>query len=171
MLDQIASLASLPPWVPLGTRWHQRRAQTALYRYVDEAIQRRRSGQTTSRDLLSVLLTAVDEEQGARGMSDTQARCEAMTVFFAGHHTSAAALTWTMYLLAENPTVYDTLVAEIDRVLVGRPPELDDIPWLTYTEMVLKESMRIYPPAWALFSRQAVEEVEMGGYQLPRGAW
>ncbi|HZN34171.1 MAG TPA: cytochrome P450 [Pirellulaceae bacterium] len=171
MLDQISSVASLPPWVPFGTRWHQQRAQTALYRYVDEAIVHRRSDQTRSRDLLSVLLTAVDEEQGQRGMSDTQARCEAMTMFFAGHHTSAAALTWTVYLLSENPGVYETLLAEIDQVLEGRPPELNDIPRLPYTEMVLKESMRIYPPAWALFSRQTVEEVELGGYELPRGAW
>src|SRR5262245_42589810 len=128
MLDQIASIASLPSWVPLSTRWHQQRAQTALYRYVDEAIARRRSGQTASRDLLSVLLTAVDEERGERGMSDTQARCEALTMFFAGHHTAAAALTWTLYLLSENPAAYASLVKEIDRVLDGRLPELEDAP-------------------------------------------
>jgi cytochrome P450 len=171
MLDQITWLGTLPAWLPGSSRWRQRKAQECLLKYVEDAIVRRRNSPAARRDLLSVLLDAVDVEGDARGMSDAQARCEAVTLFFAGHHTSAATLTWTLYLLSQNPAQYDTLMAEIDRVLEGHPPTIDDAARLPYTEMVLKESMRIYPPAWALFAREAIEDVQIGGYDLPRGAW
>lgn len=171
ILDQISWLATLPGWLPGSSRWRQRNAQAALLRYVDDAIAKRRAAPTQTRDLLSVLLESVDVEENERGMSDAQARSEAVTLFFAGHHTSAATLAWTLYLLAENPRSYARLMDEIDLALGDRTPRVDDVPRLPYTEMVLKESMRIYPPAWSLFARQAVENVEIGGYTISRGSW
>ena len=119
-----------------------------------------------SKDLLQTLLDAQDEH-GAR-MSDVQLRDEVMTLFLAGHETTSNALTWTWYLLAQNPSVEQTLVAELDQVLAGRRPALSDLPRLPYTEMVVKESMRLYPPAWGI-GRRAISDVEVGGYRIRAG--
>ena len=90
-----------------------------------------------------------------------------MTIFLAGHETTANALTWTWYLLSQNPEVEAKLHQEIDQVLGGRLPASEDVPQLQYTEMVLAESMRLYPPAWAL-GRLAMTDVEIAGYAVPR---
>ena len=119
-------------------------------------------------DLLSMLLAAQDEEGGAR-MSDEQVRDEAMTLFLAGHETTANALSWTWHLLAQNPEVERTLHAELDRVLAGRLPTVADLPLLTYTRQVLTESMRLYPPTWVL-TRMSVEPFEASGYTIPAGS-
>ena len=92
-----------------------------------------------------------------------------MTIILAGHETTAVALAWTFYLLSEHPTVLDELEAEVDGVLNGRLPTIDDIPNLTYTTMVLEESMRLYPPAYAI-ARWGNEEDEVGGYYVPKNA-
>jgi cytochrome P450 len=171
ILDQIGSLATLPAWFPGSSRGHQQRAQRMIEEHIDAAIVRRRANPSARGDLLDLLLTAVDHEEGGRHMSDVQARCEAVTMLFAGHHTAAANLTWTLYLLAKNPGVRERLLEEIDDALDGRTPTPADLPKLRYTEQVIKESMRIYPPAWALFARQASGDVEIGGYTIPRGGW
>lgn len=102
-------------------------------------------------------------------MSDQQLRDEVMTLFLAGHETTANALAWTWFLLAEHPEVDLRLAAELDRVLGGRPPTLDDLPALPYTRMVFSEAMRLYPPAW-LLGRRAARDCSIGGYGIPRGA-
>ncbi len=94
-------------------------------------------------------------------MSDKQVRDEALTLFLAGHETTANALTWTWYLLSQNPEVERRLHAEIDAVLGGRAPELADVSELRYTEMVLSEALRLYPPAWAI-GRMAKESFRVG---------
>jgi cytochrome P450 len=119
-------------------------------------------------DLLSMLLAAQDEEGGAH-MSDEQVRDEAMTLFLAGQETTANALSWTWHLLSQNPGAERQLHAELDRVLAGRPPGVADLPQLTYTRMVLTESMRLYPPAWVL-TRLSVEPFEASGYAIPAGS-
>lgn len=143
----------------------RRRLDGTIYRLIDE---RRASGQDRG-DLLSMLLLAQDEEGDGQGMSDLQLRDEAMTIFLAGHETTANALTWTWYLLSQNPEVERRLHEEVDQVLGGRAPALEDIPQLRYVEMVLAESMRLYPPAWVL-GRMALEPHEVAGYTVPVGA-
>ncbi|HEX8748557.1 MAG TPA: cytochrome P450, partial [Pyrinomonadaceae bacterium] len=120
-------------------------------------------------DLLSMLIMAQDEEEDGRGMSDEQLRDEAMTIFLAGHETTANALTWTWYLLSEHPEVEAKLHAEVDAVLGKRPPGVEDMGNLRYTEMVLTESMRLYPPAWIL-GRRALKDYQAGGFHIPAGS-
>ena len=155
----------VPDWVP--TRENQRSKQAL--RTIDDVVMgfihaRRASGEDKG-DLLSMLLL-VDE---AGGMSDKQARDEAFTLFVAGHETTANALTWTWYLLSQNPQAEETLHQELDRVLAGRAPSMQDLPNLPYTDAVIKESMRLYPPAWTV-TRQPIVEVQIGGYTIPAGA-
>ncbi|HEV7398307.1 MAG TPA: cytochrome P450 [Pyrinomonadaceae bacterium] len=127
---------------------------------------RRQSGEDRG-DLLSMLLLAQDVEGDGGQMSDSQLRDELMTIFLAGHETTANALTWTWYLLSQNPEVESRMHAEIDNVLGGRLPTVADVPALVCTEKVLSESMRLYPPAWAI-GRMAQVECEIGGYFIPK---
>jgi cytochrome P450 len=138
------------------------RLDTTIYRIIEE---RRRSKEDRG-DLLSMLLSARDEEGDGGGMSDLQVRDEVMTLFLAGHETTSNALTWTWYLLSEHAEVEEKLHAELDAVLEGRPPAFEDVARLRYTEMVLAEAMRLYPPAWAI-GRLALKEYEVGGYTVP----
>jgi cytochrome P450 len=136
-----------------------------IYRIIEE---RRRSGEDTG-DLLSMLLLATDAEGDGQGMTDRQVRDETLTLFLAGHETTATALTWTWYLLAQNPEVERKMQAEVDAALGGRAPGFADLPALPYCEHVLAESMRLYPPAWGI-GRMATREVELGGYNVPPGS-
>jgi cytochrome P450 len=120
-------------------------------------------------DLLGMLLAAQDEEGGSGQMTDRQLRDEAMTIFLAGHETTALATTWTWFLLSQHPAVEEKLQAELRRVLAGRPPAFTDIPNLTYTRQVLAEAMRLYPPAYVV-GRETLEEYELCGYRIPVGA-
>jgi cytochrome P450 len=142
----------------------RQRLDATIYRIIRE---RRASGEDRG-DLLSMLLEAQDEESGGR-MSDEQVRDEAMTLFLAGHETTANALAWTWYLLSQNPAEERQLHAELDRVLAGRVPTVDDIPTLSFTRMVLSESMRLYPPAYVV-GRQAVEPYEVRDYVIQPGS-
>lgn len=137
---------------------------SVIYRIIDE---RRASGLDTG-DLLSMLLGAQDEDDGST-MTDEQVRDEAITLFLAGHETTANAMTWTWYLLSQNPDKEASLHAELDAVLAGRAPDFNDTQRLKYTESVLAESMRLYPPAWAI-GRLSLEEHRLGKYRLPEGS-
>lgn len=139
------------------------RLDAIIYRLIEE---RRRSGKDRG-DLLSMLLLAQDTEGDSGRMTDEQLRDELMTIFLAGHETTANALTWTWYLLSQNLEVEARLHEELDRVLQGRLPDAETLAQLKYTEMVLAESMRLYPPAWAI-GRLALEEFEIGGYMVPK---
>lgn len=120
-------------------------------------------------DLLATLLAAKDEESGAGAMSDSQVRDEVITLFMAGHETTANALTWTWHLLSKHPEAEAKFHDEVDTVLAGRLPTAEDVPRLHYTEMVFAEAMRLYPPSW-LLSRRAVATHEVGGYTMPAGS-
>jgi len=133
-----------------------------LYRMIRE---HRDAGDTG--DLLSLLLAARDEDDGT-GMTDQQVRDEVITLFLAGHETTANALTWTWLLLAQHPEIEARFHEEIDTVLGDRPPGPEDFPRLTYTRQILAESMRLYPPVWS-FARAAVSDTELGGYAVPKG--
>jgi cytochrome P450 len=134
-----------------------------IYRLIED---RRRSGRDHG-DLLSMLLLAHDLEGDGGQMSDEQVRDESITIFLAGHETTANALTWTWYLLSQHPDVERALHYELNEVLGSRPPSFTDVPQLRYTEMVLAESMRLYPPVWAL-GRLADSPAELGGYSVPK---
>ncbi|MBV8855553.1 MAG: cytochrome P450 [Acidobacteria bacterium] len=135
-------------------------------RFVYRLIEERRASREDTGDLLSMLLAAQDED--GSGMTDKQLRDELMTIFLAGHETTALALTWAWYLLAQNPEAEAKLAAELDEVLEGRAPTVEDLPRLRYADWVVKESMRLYPPAWAV-GRECVRECEVGGYRVPTG--
>jgi cytochrome P450 len=157
----------VPQWLPTPTNLRKERAirliEKVLYRIIAE---KRASGRDAG-DLLSMLLAAQDED-GSR-MTDQQLRDEAITLFLAGHETTANTLSWTWWLLAQNPAVEAKLHAELRTVLGGRAPTLEDLPKLIYTNHVITESMRLYPPAWGT-ARTAIEDHEIAGYAVPKGS-
>jgi cytochrome P450 len=152
---------SIPTPGNLRLRRAIRRVDDILYGFIRE---RRSDG--VCGDLLSLLLEAKDED-GSQ-MTDRQLRDEAMTLFLAGHDTTALVLTWGWYVLARHPEVVQSLESELRDVLGGRPPTMADLPRLRYTEMVVQEIMRLYPPAYVI-GREAVAACELGGWHLPAG--
>jgi cytochrome P450 len=134
-----------------------------IYRIINE---RRQTGEDTG-DLLSTLLLARDAESDNTGMTDKQIRDETLTLFIAGHETTATALTWAWHLLASNPEAEAKMHRELDAVLGDREPTFEDVPRLPYTSNVFGETMRLYPPAWAI-GRMAVTDLEIGGYRVPQ---
>jgi cytochrome P450 len=155
-----------PAWLPTPRKIRATIATWRLDKIIFRFIAERRASGKDSGDLLSMLLAARDED-GSR-MTDRQLRDEAITIFLAGHETTANALSWTWMLLAQNPDVEAKLHAELDAVLAGRAPSLEDLASLRYTGHVITESMRLYPPAWGM-ARVAIEDVEIGGYPIPKG--
>lgn len=154
----------LPPWFPRWADLSINRAVRDLDEVVYGIIAERRRTQIDKGDLLSMLLMAQDES--GQGMTDKQVRDEAITLFLAGHETTANTLNWTWYLLAQHPDVRAKLHEELDAILEGRTPTLADLPQLPYTEQIIKESMRLYPPAWNV-GRQTTEAVDIMGYTVP----
>jgi cytochrome P450 len=152
--------------LPIPALARGRRARADLDRIIYGMIAERRRSEADRGDLLSMLLMAQDVEGDGSRMTDRQVRDEAMTIFLAGHETTANALSWTWYLLSEHPDVEARLHAEIDRVLGGRLPTIDDLPKLPFVEQVVTESMRLYPPAW-IIGRRALEPNEIGSYVVP----
>jgi cytochrome P450 len=153
-------------WLPTPQAWRYRRARRQLNEVVFGLIRRRREEGRDAGDLLSRLLAAQDED-GTR-MSDQQLRDESVTLMLAGHETTALTLSYCFYLLARHPEADGRLAAELHEVLGGRAPTVADVPRLRYAEWVVKESMRLYPPAWSI-GREAITECEIGGYHVPRG--
>ncbi len=154
--------------LPLPSVRRRRSSRQALDRVVYNLIERRRRDGAEGRDLLSLLLSARDADTG-EGMDDTQVRDEVLTIMLAGHETTANALTWTFHLLGQHPEVAAALHAELDTVLSGRRPTVADLPHLPFASAVFSESMRLYPPVWAM-SRYLVEDRVVGGYLLPAGS-
>ena len=151
---------------PLPPVRRMERARDRLDRVIYRMIEQRRSSGEDRGDLLSMLLRATDFEGDGKGMSDKQLRDECLTLFLAGHETTANALTWTWYLLSQNPAAERRFHEELDRVLAGRLPAAADYPALPYTEMVMAESMRLYPPAWSV-ARMNTEPYRIGPYLMP----
>ncbi|MCA1612819.1 MAG: cytochrome P450 [Acidobacteria bacterium] len=160
---------TLPRWVPLARVRRKWEAIELIDRTTRDIIAERRASGEDRGDLLSMLLAAVDEEGDGAGMTDEQARDEAVTLFLAGHDTSAAALTWVFYQLARHADARGRVERELDDALGGAPPTMADLRRLPYLEMVVRETLRLNPPAVGLFPRQATEDVEIGGYRVRRG--
>jgi len=162
----------VPRWVPIPMWRRYREGIDEMEEVIETFVAAKRENAADSDnddhdDLISMLLAATDDE--GEGMSEKLLRDELMTFLFAGHETTATALTFTWYLLSQCPEVEERLVAELDEVLGDRPPEFGDVPDLEYTGRVLKEAMRIYPPVPQI-PRETTERLELGGYTIPEGA-
>ena len=164
----VASLTSplqLPYEVPLPRHQQMKKAVTLLDEIVYRLIADGRRNGTDRGDVMSILLLARDETDGT-GLDDKQVRDEVMTLLLAGHETTANTLAWTMYELGRNPAITARLEAEIDGVLGGRPPTVEDLANLPYSLQVIEEAMRLHPPAYAT-AREAHRELELGGKKFP----
>jgi cytochrome P450 len=165
-VDRI-SLFQFLQQLPLPKNLRFRNALASLDSIIYRIIEARRRSGELGDDLLSMLLSAQDEDGSV--MSDRQVRDETVTLFLAGHETTAVSLSWTFLLLSQNPHVDAKLADELARVLGDRAPTLDDLPALVYTGQVVKESMRIYPPAWRV-GREAIADCEIAGFPIPAGS-
>ncbi|MEM8858324.1 MAG: cytochrome P450, partial [Chloroflexota bacterium] len=179
-IDQLQTLAdkefdkiiNLPLWVPTPDNIKNRRARKILDSTITNIMAERRDGGENGHavdtgDLLSMLMLAEDEDGDL--MSDIEVRDQLLTLFMAGHETTSNAMLWTWYLLSQHPEIEAKVHHEVDTVLNGRLPTMADLKSLSYTEMVLKESMRKLPPVWMLNARQAVETTTVNGYEIPKG--
>ena len=164
---RLRSFRLIPYWLPTPRNLRSRRAVRRLDDLVHRIIAARQRTQEDRGDLLSMLVHAQDADDGTR-MTAQQVRDEVMTIFMAGHETTAVALSWTWYLLAQHPDADARLAAEVRDVLGDRPAAMADLPRLKYAEMVVTESMRLYPPAYGL-GRQAATATELAGHPIAAG--
>jgi cytochrome P450 len=165
--ERVHDIIHWPLWVPTPANRRFKKAKTVMDEIILGVIDERLAEPSDKMDLLSMLINARDEETG-EGMGREQLRDEVMTIFAAGHETSANALTWTLYLLAKNTEAAEKLYSELNSVLRGKTPGMDEIPNLKYTLPVIEESMRLFPPAW-IIERQALEEDQVGGFRIGKG--
>jgi cytochrome P450 len=159
---------SPPLWVPSSANRRFQAAIRTLNEIALGIVQERRLDNRDHGDLLTMLMHATDEETGAT-MTDDQLRSEVLTFLLAGTETTATALTWTWYLLASHPAIQKQVRDEVSTVIGDRLPTVADVPQLTTTRAVIEESMRLYPPIWAV-ARQAVHADEVGGFVIPAGS-
>jgi cytochrome P450 len=164
--QRFRTIIQIPLWVPTPRNLRIKRVVARLYRVVDGFVAAGRARKEPGDDLLSRLIAARDDD--GSGMTDKQLREEAMTLYLAGHETTSLTLTWAWVLLAQHPQAEAKLVEEWQRVLAGRSPTPDDLPNLPYTDAVINEAMRVYPPVY-LIGREATRDLELGGYRVRKG--
>ena len=167
VVHEFATLIHLPDWIPTPRKRREQQAIQALDGILYRIIEQRRESGEDKGDLLSMLLLARDED--GDHLSLQQLRDETISLFLAGHETTSNLLSWLWLLLAQHPPLLQRLVQEVDSVLDGRPPTLADIAQLPFTNSVIKEGLRLYPPVW-LITREATEALALGGYSLEPGA-
>lgn len=153
-------------WLPTPINRRYSRSLQAMNQKIYQLIQQRRSSPLDSGDLLSMLMAVRDEADGSQ-MTDRQLRDELVTLIMAGHETTANALSWTWMLLSQNPEVEAKLTQELQSVLAGRSPTLADLPRLVYSQQIIKEAMRLYPPVYSI-GRSTNRSYDLDGYQLPK---
>jgi len=167
---EMGEVIHLPDWTPVprirAKRWAMNYIDSIIRRFIAE---RRKTGEDRG-DLLSMLLHAVDSEDSKTRMTDEQARDEAMVLFLAGHDTTAAGLTWFWYIMGKYPETQQRVHDEIESVLQKNSLGFEDVAKLPYLSSVIKETLRLYPPAIGIFAREAKEQIEMEGYEIPRGS-
>ncbi|MGZ5470793.1 MAG: cytochrome P450, partial [Nitrososphaeraceae archaeon] len=172
LLMPFGELIEKIPILPInkGFQKAKRNLDSIVFRMINEHRMKLEKNEKKDNDLLFTLLQAQDDNADSGKMSDQQLRDEVMTIFLAGHETTANALTWTFYLISEHPEIDERLQKEIYSI-VGNKIDIsfDDIQKLEYTTKVLTESMRLYPPAWAL-GRQAINDCKIGKYIIPSGS-
>ncbi|HVK14448.1 MAG TPA: cytochrome P450 [Gemmataceae bacterium] len=169
MQGQGGSALVLPDWLPLPSKIRQRRAIRKIDDLIWQLIRTRQADGGDGDDMLGQILAAV----GARpelGITDREVRDEVATLFVAGHDTTSAALAWLWFALSQNPEVERRVLQDVDDLGPG-PITFADLPRLKYLEMVVKEAMRLYPATAFLFGREALEDLDLGGYRVRRGSW
>src|ERR1700730_1387838 len=134
----------------------------AIYRLIGE---REKIRDEAPKDFLTRLIVAKDPDNGV-GLNATEVRDEVLTIFMAGHETTAVTMTWVWYVLSQHPAVGEKLHAELDAVLGGRAPTAEDLPKLVYARMVIDEAMRLYPPAPGISTRVALKDDEICGVKV-----
>ncbi|MCO4744996.1 MAG: cytochrome P450 [Proteobacteria bacterium] len=167
MVEHIHMPVPVPKWWPSKRNKRKLKAIDDMESVVRGVIDSRRGNTADRGDLLSMLLMSKDED--GNGLSDKEVRDQSMTLFFAGHETTAHAMTWMWYLLARNPDVTERLVADIDRVTGGERLTVAHLKELPYLEMCVKESIRILPSVW-VFMKQPTEDAVVGGFKIPKGS-
>ena len=166
-LARFRSPIYIPFWLPTPANLKLKRTVSRLDRIIHALIDERRKEGAGRGDLLSLLIQARDENDGS-GMTDKQLRDEVMTLFLAGHETTANALTWAIYLLGEHPEIQAQAAEGVRGVLAGRPPIAADAPRLELCERIIREAMRLYPPAYVI-GRRATEDCHVGRFPVPQG--
>jgi cytochrome P450 len=169
--DEFRALVVLPDWLPTAAKRRKRWAARCLRDLVCQMIRERRTMGSHGDDVLAILLSAVDNPQNESRITEQQAIDEATILFVAGQDDIAAALSWCWCLLAQNRACEHRFRAELAAELGGRLPTQADVARLPFTEMIIKETLRMYPPTWTLVPRCATQEVTLGGYRIPRGTW
>lgn len=164
-IERISNPFKLPMWIPTPGNLREKKSLDRLDKVMMDIIEKRRADPTPYDDLLQMLMEAKDEDTGEQ-MSDRQLRDECMTIFLAGHETTALALTWLWYMAHQNPAELNKLRAEAEQVLQGRDPLMGDVMKLEYTRMTIEETMRLYPPAWVIGRRNVADDT-IGGYHIP----
>ncbi|MGR8919093.1 MAG: cytochrome P450, partial [Gammaproteobacteria bacterium] len=170
--DGFSRLDLLPRWLPTPRRLRARRALGAIDAVMYRLIAARRALEASTADvpdLLQMLLDARDAEGDGAGLTDTEIRDQLVTFYLAGHETTSHALTWTLYLLSQHPEVEARLYAELETVLGDRDPTFADVDALVYAERVVRESMRLYPPVFAI-ARKTAGAARIGEYTVPAGS-
>lgn len=163
--------ASLPDWLPLPAKNHKRKCIKILDDIIWGCINDRRAkGAGSAECLLDQLLQAEDVEGTGGKLSDQEIRDQCMTIFLAGHDTTAAGLTWVGWCLASHPEIAAKAMQEVDSVLGERVPTYADLPHLPYIGQIVRETLRLYPPAIGTFLRRAIENVEIGAWKIPKGS-
>lgn len=169
--SEFRSLFVLPDWFPIAAKRRKLWAASCLGDLVWKMIRERRESGRDHGDVLSMLLLAVDDQKDGGRMTDQQAHDEARLMLIAGQDDMTAVLSWSWYLLARHPEIETRFREEIQSVLDGRTPEFADVERLPFTQKIIKETLRLYPPTWSLVPRSATEEISLGEYRIPRGTW
>lgn len=162
---------SLPMWLPLPSIRRKKEAIATLDTMVRGFIRERRQQTTDRGDLLSMMLLAADVETDGKGLTDEEVRDNCVTIFLAGHDTTAAGIAWLIWFLASRPHFTDRAREEVRQVIGNRTPEFADVEKLTFLDQMVSETLRHRSPTIAVFGREAIEPVELGGYTLPVGAY
>lgn len=171
MQQEMSSMFVWPDWLPLPGKIRQRRALRVVDNLIWDLIRARKGSADAGDDMLGQMLTAAARIQTGPPITDAEIRDEATTLFVAGHDTTSATMAWFWYVVSQHPEVERRIRAELEAALGDRPPTFADLPRLKYLEMAVKESMRLYPASSMLFGREAIEDVELGGYHVRRGSW
>jgi cytochrome P450 len=166
---ETAAVFSTPNWIPTPRNLREKRATGIIRDFIMAQIRQHRAAESDQGDMLSAMLRAVDPETGST-LTDDEICNELKTLFGAGHETTALMLTWTLYLLAQHPEIEQRLYEEAINVLGADDPTAANIEQMPYTEMVIRESMRLYPPTWSLMVRQVNEPITLGGTTIPTGS-